>query len=291
MKINIGEKVFDFFNYVFMLFVVLITLYPFYHLVCASFSDNNQLLLKPGFILWPQGFTLGAYFLTFDHALIASGYKNILIILIAAVPINLFLTLCCSYILAAKNMLFKKVLVWFVLITMFFSGGLIPTFLNVRSLGLYNTLWALILPGAISVYYAIIVKTAIESIPDSLSEAAYIDGANDIYILFKIIARLIIPTLAVITLYYCVGHWNSWFPAAIYITDNEKLPIQAVLRAILIENNNILNSNEIADDEVNMYAETIKYSLTVVATAPILLVYPFLQRYFIKGVMIGAIKG
>ena len=159
-------------------------------------------------------------------------------------------------------------------------------------LGLYNSLWALILPGSISVYNTIIVKTAMDGVPDSLTEAAHIDGANDILILFRIIIPLIIPTLAVIVLYYAVSHWNSWFSALIYLEDNNKLPIQAVMRAILIENNEILSSDNVTEDGTyNSFAETIKYSLIIVGTLPILVLYPFLQKYFVKDVMIGAVKG
>ena len=156
---------------------------------------------------------------------------------------------------------------------------------------MYNTLWAVIIPGALSVYNAIIVKTAIEGIPNSLSESAYIDGANDVCLLVRIIVPLIIPTLAVIILYYAVGHWNSWFGACIYLRDNAKLPIQAVLRAILIENQALMSTNDVSDGEINRFAETIKYALIVVGTLPILVSYPFLQKYFVKGVMIGAVKG
>lgn len=174
---------------------------------------------------------------------------------------------------------------------MFFSGGLIPAYLNQKSLGLYNNLWALIIPGALSIYNAIICRTAVESVPDSLIESAYIDGANDYTVLFKIITPLIKPTLAVLALYYGVGHWNSWFNASLYITDNELLPIQNILRAILIANNDMLNQGAASMDSIDTYAETIKYAVIVIATLPILCVYPFLQKYFVKGVMIGAVKG
>jgi len=291
MKKTTGEKTFDVFNALFMAFVIFITLYPAYYLLCASFSDSTELLRRNGLLWWPQGFTTGAYKLTFNYPLVKTGYMNTLFILIVSLPLNLFLTICCAYVLAARNMKLKKFIIPFVMFTMFFSGGLIPSFLNVRSLGMYNSLWALIIPGSLSVYNAIIVKTAIEGIPESLSESAYIDGANDIYLLARIIIPLITPTLAVIVLYYGVGHWNSWFSAVIYLKDNTKLPIQAVLRAILIENQNIMSANDMSDGEVNRYAETIKYALIVVGTLPILVVYPFLQKYFVKGVMIGAVKG
>jgi len=179
----------------------------------------------------------------------------------------------------------------FIMFTMFFSGGMIPGYLNIRSLGLFNSLWALILPSAMSVYNSIICKTAIEGIPDSLTESAYIDGANDILIIFRIVLPLIMPTIAVLLLYYGVGHWNSWFPASLYIQDNDKLPIQNVLRAVLIANSNILNSAATDSDKIDQFAETIKYAAIVISTVPVLLIYPFLQKYFVKGVMIGAVKG
>jgi len=291
VKKSTGERVFDSFNFVFMLFVIFITLYPAYYLLCASFSDSMKLLQHDGLLWLPQGFTIGAFKLTFRYPLVKFGYLNTLFILVTALPLNMLLTICCAYTLAAKNMKLKKFIVPFVMFTMFFNGGLIPNFLNVRSLGLFNSLWALIIPGALSVYNAIIVKTAIEGVPDSLSESAYLDGANDIYLLVRIIIPLIMPTLAVILLYYGVGHWNSWFNAVIYLQDNSKLPIQAVLRAILIENQNIMSANDTSGGEINRFAETIKYALIVVGTLPILVAYPFLQKYFIKGVMIGAVKG
>lgn len=193
--------------------------------------------------------------------------------------------------MASKNIMFKKPIMSVILFTMFFSGGMIPAYLNVRGLGLTDSLWALILPGALSVYNAIICKTAIEAIPDSLLESAHIDGANDIKVLFRIVVPLIIPTIAVLLLYYGIGHWNSWFPASLYIEDNYKLPIQNVLRAVLIANSNILNSTATEGDQVNLFAETIKYAAIIVTTVPVLAVYPFLQKYFVKGVMIGAVKG
>ena len=174
--------------------------------------------------------------------------------------------------------------------TMLFSGVLIPGYLNIKDLGLYDSLWALILPGALSVYNAIICKTAMEVIPDSLSESAYIDGANDFQILFKIILPLIKPTLAVLALYYGVAKWNDWFQASIYIRSDELLPVQNVLRAVLLKNNET-DRSALAGDNFSQYAETIKYAAIVISTAPIMCIYPFLQKYFTKGVMIGAVKG
>lgn len=291
-KRSSGEKIFDIFNIIFMVLVILITVYPFYYVICASLSETSQLLTHRGLLFKPLNTTIGAYKLTFSYPMVRSGYRNTLFVLAFGVPINMILTIICAYVMAAKDVLYKNFILAFIMFTMFFNGGLIPNFLNIRSLGLYNSLWALILPGAISVYNSIIVKTAIEGIPDSLSEAAYIDGANDITILFRIIVPLIVPTLAVITLYYSVGHWNAWFNAVIYLKDNSKLPIQAIVRAILIENDSSMTTKAVTDDgRLDRFAETIKYALIVVGTIPILVAYPFLQRYFVEGVMIGAVKG
>jgi putative aldouronate transport system permease protein len=174
---------------------------------------------------------------------------------------------------------------------MWFNAGMVPVFLNVQSLGLLNSLWSLILPSSMSVFNAIICKTAIEALPPSLTESAYIDGANDIVIVGRIVFPLIMPTTAVLLLFYGVGHWNAWFWATIFIRDNDLLPVQNLLRAVLIEANQLLQSAGGAEDRTNLYAETIKYAAIVITTAPVLFIYPFLQKYFVKGIMIGGIKG
>ena len=291
IKKTTGDKIFDTANAILMILLCFITLYPMWYVLCASFTENSYLVAHPGAIFWPHGFTVGSYKLAFSHPLILSGYLNILFVLAVSLPINIALTLFCGYFLAAKNVLFKKPILFIVMFTMFFSGGMIPAYLNIRELGLYNSLWALILPGAMSVYNAIICRTAVQAVPESLTESAYIDGANDLVIVFRIILPLIMPTIAVLLLYYGVGHWNAWFNASIYLKDNSKLPIQNVLRSILIANSNILNSAAAENDQVNQFAESIKYSTIILTTVPVLCIYPFLQKYFVKGVMIGAVKG
>ena len=286
-----GDNVFDTINTIILLLLCVVTLYPMYFVICASFTKNTYLLTHQGSLFWPVGFNVGAYRLAFTHPLLLSGFKNIMIVMAASLPINIVLTLFCGYFLACKNVLFKKPILFVIMFTMFFSGGMIPAYLNIRDLGLYNTLWALILPGAVSVYNSIICRTAIEAVPDSLSESAYIDGANDLVIVFRIILPLIMPTIAVLLLYYGVGHWNAWFNASLYLADNEKLPIQNVMRSILIANSNVLNSAGSDNDMVNEFAESIKYSTIILTTVPVLCIYPFLQKYFVKGVMIGAVKG
>lgn len=288
---SLGSRVFNGVNILGLLLLCFVTVYPMYYVICASFSENVKLLQSPGFMLLPQGWNAAAYRLAFTHPLLVSGYKNIFTILGMALPLNILLTLCCGYFLACKNVLFKVPLLAIIMFTMFFNGGMVPNYLNINDLGLYNTLWALVLPGAISVYNAIICKTAIEGIPESLQESAYIDGANDLVILVRIVTPLIMPTVAVLLLYYGVAHWNGWFQASIYIKDNPKLPIQNVLRGVLIANSNILNAAATEDDRINQFAETIKYAAIVLTTVPVLCIYPFVQKYFVKGVMIGAVKG
>ncbi len=291
IKKTMGEKTFDVINVIILLLLCFVTLYPMWYVVCASFTEGSYLIAHSGAIIWPVGFNLGAYKQAFGHPLLLSGYKNTLFILGVSLPINIILTLFCGYFLASKGMKFKGIIQFLIMFTMFFNGGMIPGYLNIRQLGLFNSIWALILPGAMSVYNSIICRTAIQAVPESLTESAYLDGANDLVIAFRIIFPLIMPTIAVLLLYYGVGHWNSWFPASLYLTDNNKLPVQNILRAILIANSNALNSGETASDKVNDYAEAIKYSSIVLTTVPVLCIYPFLQKYFVKGVMVGAVKG
>ena len=291
MKTSLGDKIFVVINSAILICLCIITLYPIWYVFCASMTSNTYLVSHPGILLWPHEMTFGAYKLAFSHPLLLSGYTNTLIILAVSLPINILMTLFAGYFMASKDVMFKPLLQGLIMFTMFFSGGMIPAYLNIRDLGLYNSLWALILPGALSVHNSIICKTAIESVPESLKESAYIDGANDVIILFRIIVPLIKATLAVLLLYYGVGHWNAWFNASIYLKDNEKLPIQNIMRAILIANSNVLNSAAAENDQVNQFAEAIKYSTIILTTVPVLCIYPFIQKYFVKGVMIGAVKG
>lgn len=291
MNTSLGDKIFVVINSAILICLCIITLYPIWYVFCASMTSNTYLVSHPGILLWPHEMTFGAYKLAFSHPLLLSGYTNTLIILAVSLPINILMTLFAGYFMASKDVMFKPLLQGLIMFTMFFSGGMIPAYLNIRDLGLYNSLWALILPGALSVYNSIICKTAIESVPESLKESAYIDGANDVIILFRIIVPLIKATLAVLLLYYGVGHWNAWFNASIYLKDNEKLPIQNIMRAILIANSNVLNSAAAENDQVNQFAEAIKYSTIILTTVPVLCIYPFIQKYFVKGVMIGAVKG
>ena len=291
IKASVGRCVFDVVNTIVLIALCFVTLYPMWYCLCASFTSTSYLSAHQGVLFWPHMFTTSAYRLAFTHPLLLSGYKNILIVLLVSLPINIFLTLFTGYFLASKDVMLKPIIQFLIMFTMFFSGGMIPIFLNIRDLGLYNTLWSLILPGAISVYNCIICRTAIQAVPESLTESAYLDGANDLIIVFRITLPLIMPTIAVLLLYYGVGHWNAWFPASIYLQDNNKLPIQNIMRSILIANSDLLNASGSETDKVDDFAETIKYATIVLTTVPVLCIYPFLQKYFVKGVMIGAVKG
>jgi putative aldouronate transport system permease protein len=288
-KISPGNLLLDTVIGLLLLLLTLICMYPIWYVFVASFTDSTELVRNPGLLIWPDKFAGNAYRLVFQNPLFTTSFLNSIKILAIGLPINMTVTLLCGYFLSCTGMMWKKPITFIIMFTMFFSGGLIPGYLNVKSLGIYNTIWALVLPGALSVYNAIICKTAIEAVPDSLRESAYIDGANDIQVIFKILLPLIKPTLAVLLLYYGVGHWNSWFQASIYIKDNAKLPVQNILRGILLANQELSGSG--AADSYNAYAETIKYAAIVISTFPILCIYPFLQKYFTKGVMIGAVKG
>lgn len=288
-KMSAGDLILDIIIYTLLLVLVIITLYPVWYCVAASFATTTEVQLRQGMMLWPENFTLDAYKMAFKNPRILTGLKQSVLYLGLSLPINIVLTLLCGFFMASKNLFWKKPLLFMIMFTMWFGGGLIPNYMNVKSLGLLNSIWSLVLPGALSVYNAIICKTAIEAIPESLPESAYIDGANPLQTLFRIIVPLIKPTLVVLILYYGVAHWNSWFNASIYITDQSKLPIQNILRQFLEEGERVLGDQVI--DMTNDYAETIRYATIVISSVPIMCVYPFLQKHFAKGVMIGAVKG
>lgn len=289
---SLGARFFSISNTVFMVLLIIVTAYPLYYVLIASFSDPAGLSLNPGVLLLPiEPFTLSAYKMVLSNPLITSGFRNTLFILVVGVAINLILTVMTAYVLSLKDLMLNNQITFFIIFTMYFSGGMIPAFLNIRDLGMLDSLWSLIIPGAINTTNLIIMKTAFQTIPDSLIESARIDGASHTKILVRIMVPLSIPTIAVMVLYYGVGHWNSWFSASIYLQSSNKFPLQLVMR-------NILNATQVSSmlggtdtDEMARLVELIKYALIVISTFPILVLYPFLQKYFVKGMMIGAIKG
>lgn len=291
IKESFGRKVFNFINVFIMCILIVITLYPLLYVVFASLSNSSELMKSSGVLLKPAGFSWSAYRAVFKDPNVLRGYRNTIIILVSGTFINIILTSLAAYFFSRKDVLFQKPLMMFIVFTMFFSGGMIPNYLIVQNLGMLNTIWALILPTAISTYNMIILRTGFAAIPESLIESAKIDGANHLTTLFRIVFPLAKPTIAVIVLYYAVGHWNAWFNAMIYLPKRRDLqPLQLILRNILIQNNMDSMESSGGADEYQV-AETIKYAVIVVATLPILAIYPFLQKYFVKGIMIGAVKG
>ena len=293
MKVQEGtsRKAFNVFNILFMIFISVITLYPMLYVIFASFSVPSEFMMHEGLLVRPLGFTTATYQMVFKNPMILRGYLNTTFLIVVGVTINIFCTSIGAYFLSRKNILFKKIIMFFIVFSMYFSGGLIPFYFTVKEMGLDNSLWALIIPGAIGTYNMIIMRTAFMGIPDSLSESAEIDGANHFAILFKVVIPLSLPTIAVMVLYYGVGHWNSWFNAMIFLRKREMFPLQLILREILITNSTMDMSIGTNAGEQELVGDLIKYAVIVIATVPILCLYPFLQKYFVKGVMIGALKG
>jgi putative aldouronate transport system permease protein len=263
------------------------------HVLLASISDSTDLAQHRGLIFRPIGkMDFTSYKKVFENPMISKGYKNTLIYLISGTTINVFLTALGAYALSRKYISIGKYIMLGIVFTMIFNGGMIPTYMLIKNLGMTNTMWALIIPNAISAWNLVIMRTSFQAVPMSMEESAKIDGANDFVILFRIFIPLSSAVMAVMILFYGVGHWNSWLPAMLYIRSRELYPLQLVLREILLINSTQSMTTDIAssDDQANI-GETIKYATVIVATLPILAIYPFLQKYFVKGVMVGAIKG
>ncbi len=274
-----------------MIGLMILTVYPFLYVLFASFSNPVSLMQNRGPLLAPLGFSVAAYKAVLDNPMILVGYRNTLFYVVVGTAINMAMTVLGAYGLSRKNVMLKNPIMFLIIFTMFFHGGMIPSFLLVgQTLGMQDTPWALIIPGAISTWNLIVLRTAFEAVPVALEEAARIDGANDFQILWNVVLPMSLPALAVILLFYAVGTWNAWFGAMIYLRNRELYPLQLVLREILITSSTENMTTGVSSGDVMPIAETIKYATIIVATVPVLFVYPFLQKYFVKGVMIGAIK-
>ncbi|WP_025489086.1 carbohydrate ABC transporter permease [Eisenbergiella porci] len=281
--------IFQTFNYIFLAALVLLCLYPMWYCLMASISNPGAMMRHMGPLLLPKGFSLASYGKVFANPNIISGYKNTIFILVVGVILCLLMTSLGAYVLSRKDLLFRKPLMMIIMFTMFFTGGLIPTYLNLKELHLTNSLWGLIIPFLVNTFNLIILRTSFESIPDSLIEAAQIDGASHWKILISIVLPLSKATLAVMVLYYGVEKWNGWFWASALIRNRELLPLQVILREILLSSTQSMQTGAGAGDTEAIGA-TIRYATTIVATVPILCVYPFVQKHFTKGVMVGAVK-
>ena len=287
-----GDRVFDVTVNVIGILVMLIVLIPLIFVVAASFSDPD-LVLRGKVLLWPKGFTLQAYTMVFENQDIWRGYRNTILYTLLGTTINILMTIMAAYPLSRREMQGRRFFTLLVLFTMYFNGGLIPTYLLVRDLGMYNTIWAVLIPSAISTYNLIVAKSFFEqSIPQELYESAKLDGSSSVHTLFTIVLPLSKAIIAVLILYYGVAHWNAYFNALIYLRDEGLHPLQIVLRNILLlGQTEQMGSNDVGMGEKIKMVEAIKYSVIVVSSVPVLLLYPLAQRYFVSGVMIGAVKG
>ena len=285
-----GDHLFDIVNGFVMVLLIIITIYPMYYVVIASITDPAEVMANTGMLLWPKSFSFVSYKLLFEYPMMFISYKNTIIYMLLGTFISLSLTTLGGYALSRTEVPGTKVIMVFIMFTMFFSGGLIPKFLLVQELNIIDTIWAIVLPGSLSTMNLIIMRTSFMGVPKSLAESARIDGAGDFIILFRIMLPLSLAILAVMTLFYAVSYWNDFFTAMIYLKTREKYPLQLLLREILVTN----STDELTVDmgnEKSLISQVIKYSTIVISTVPILCVYPFLQKYFTKGIMIGAVKG
>ncbi|TBL81045.1 carbohydrate ABC transporter permease [Paenibacillus thalictri] len=288
-----SDRLFDIINFLLLCLILVIILYPLYFVVIASVSDSMQ-VISGNVWLWPKGISMEAYARVFQNQDILVGYRNVIVYTVIGTLVNVALTIAGAYPLSRKDFAGRNAIMLLITFTMFFSGGIIPTYMVVRSLGLVNSFWALILPGAVSVWNLIIMRTFFQNtIPPELQESAFMDGCSDFRLLRSIVLPLSMPVIAVVTLYYAVGHWNSYFQALIYLSERGKYPLQMFLRELLIQNQmqNMMETDSETMARQVMVAEGLKYAVIVVSSLPVLMLYPLLQRYFAKGVMIGAVKG
>lgn len=287
-----SDKTFDVIVGILAAIVILIVLVPLVFVAAASFSDPDR-VIRGEVLFWPKGVTLKAYTMVFENKDIWRGFANTIFYTAAGTFISVIMTILAAYPLSRKNLRGRNFIMMAILFTMYFSGGMVPTYLLVRDLGMYNTIWALLIPNALSTYNLIVAKTFFEnSIPEELYESARLDGCGNIPMLIKIVLPLSKAIMAVLVLYYAVAIWNAYFDALIYIKDSSMHPLQIVLRNILLlGQTEQMGTNDVGMAEKIKMAEAIKYSVIVVSSIPMLALYPFVQKYFVKGVMIGAVKG
>ena len=293
IRLSSGDLTFQVIICVYLAFAALIVLYPLLYVIAASLSDT-QAVISGKVYVWPVGFNIEAYRAVFNHSLIMSGFYNAFFYTIFGTLINVCMTVAAGYVLSRKTLFGRNLFTFLFTFTMLFSGGLIPTFLVVRSVGLVDSRLAMMLPNAIAVWFLILCRTFFQtSIPDDLAEAAEIDGSSDFGFFFRIVLPLSGAIIAVLSLFYAVGHWNAYFDALIYLRSQKLWPLQIILRNILIQNEitaEMLSNIQLLERTQGI-RDLIKFSIIVVSSVPLLVVYPFVQRYFVRGVMVGALKG
>lgn len=283
-------RIFDVFNYLFLALFALCTVIPFIYILSASFATNTEVSTSLFFLI-PHTFSLAAYKYIFSTDTIPISALVSIYVTVVGTIVNLFFTTTMAYALSRKQLVGRNLILNLVIFSMVFSGGMIPTYLVVKDLGLLNSFWSMMLPGAISAFDLIIVKKFFEELPNALVESASIDGCSDLGIFVRIILPLSKPVLATFALFYAVGHWNDFTSPLLYINDSSKWPLQLLLQQIvMLSQGNLENASEMASNYVPPPSQTVKMAVIVVSTVPVVLVYPFLQKYFVKGVMIGSIK-
>lgn len=287
-KSTTGEKIFLVVNVILLTIFALMCLLPFLNIIASSFATSGEISTRP-FILIPRTFTLDAYKYILSTPTIFTSIGISIFVTVVGTFTSMTLTSFMAYALSRKYLHGRRAINFLVLFTMLFSGGMIPSFLLVKSLGLINTLWALILPGAISAYNMIIMRNFFQGIPDSLEESAKMDGCSDLGVFFKIILPLSLPSIATVSLFYAVNYWNTYQNAILYLNDSTKWPIQVLLRQIVLVSSG-MNADASAVDVIPP-SQSIKMAVIVIATLPMLIAYPFVQKYFVKGAMVGSVKG
>ncbi|MGO4496004.1 carbohydrate ABC transporter permease [Paenibacillus sp. 2RAB27] len=290
-RMSRGEIMFQFAAMTVIVALCISVLYPFVHGLSVSLSTPEE-ALRPGIHLYPKHFSMSSYKQSFQTNGIWVGYFNTLFRTVVGTFLSLVVMTLGAYALSKKYLPHRHFYTMLIVLTMFFSGGLIPTFLLIKSIGLYDTRWALIIPGLINTFYMIIMRNFFMELPQELEDSAKIDGANDIQILWRIVVPISKPILATIGLWMAVYHWNEWFHALIYIQDQSKIVLQILLRRLIVENDDMQMRELMAQaSEDEVVSESVKAAVLMIATIPILVVYPFIQKYFVKGIMIGSLKG
>ncbi len=288
IKRSVGEHIFDTINVILLLGIAFVTLYPFWYVIIASVS--NPMMVSAGKVFWwPVGFEFASYMKVFNLPYIWTSYGNTIMISVGGTVLSMILTMLAAYPLSKKRLPGRTFFTWMMLITMWFSAGMMPTYLNLKNLGLLNNRLTLVIMGAISGFYVVLMRTYFESISDSLEESAKMDGANDWTVLFQIYVPLSVPCLMTIALYYFVAKWNSYFWAMIIIKDEWKLPLQVLLKKLIVQTQLTAEMEDVSSNTTNQ--QTIIYATIVLASLPMIILYPFVQKFFVKGIMIGAVKG
>ena len=285
-----GNLIFDSLNTILLVLCASATLFPFLYVLAVSLSPLEQ-VMRGGLILWPEKFTFDSYKMILSNTHFTTSLWTTIAITVVGTAVNLALTVSMAYPLSKKRLKGRSVMLFLIMFTMLFSGGMIPSFLVMKWLGLLNSFWSVIVPGAINAFNLIILKNFFQGIPDALEESGRIDGASNTGVLFKIILPLSMPALATFTLFYAVGHWNQFFLSVMYVNDSSLWPIQVILRQMIIEGSVEEYQAAIANGSYEIMPTTIKMAAIIVATIPILCVYPFLQKHFAKGVLLGSVKG